>query len=200
MQICHWAHVYRIYSNKRRGAYLIFRATRAPLIWGWHLFKNCTRQIYFFYIYIRRYTLYQFLRTDTKLIVNGELREKFMRWKNPESFITRVKLSAVRATSFVVVEQLTIYNVQLILMSLSPHRGCGAYSRAVLINFFVPDAALIRGQLLFKGGAYSSKYSMQVYSFSADMNCTYVLVRLYLSCTVCWGKAKFWNFQNFELF
>ena len=29
-------------------------------------------------------------------------------------------------------------------MSLSPHRGCGAYSRATLINFFVPDAALIR--------------------------------------------------------
>ena len=55
MQIYHWAHVYRIYSNKRRGAYLIFRATRAPLIWGWHLFKNCTRQIYFFYIYIYIY-------------------------------------------------------------------------------------------------------------------------------------------------
>ena len=32
-------------------------------------------------------------------------------------------------------------------MSLSPHLGCGAYSRAgpvALINFFVPDAALIR--------------------------------------------------------
>ena len=41
----------------------------------------------------------------------------------------------------------TIYNVQSILMSLSPHRGCGAYSRAALINFFVPDAALIRGRL-----------------------------------------------------
>ena len=38
----------------------------------------------------------------------------------------------------------TIYNVQAILMSLSPHRGCGAYSRAALINFFVPDVALIR--------------------------------------------------------
>ena len=126
----------------------------------------------YIYIYIRRYTFYQFLWTDTKLIVNLELREKFMRWKKPESFITRVKLSAVRVTSFVVVEQLTIYNVQLILMSLSPHRGCSAYSRAVLINFFVPDAALIRGQRLFKGGAYSSKYSMQVYSFSADTNCT----------------------------
>ena len=37
----------------------------------------------------------------------------------------------------------TIYNVKSILMSLSPHRGCGAYSRA-LINFFVPEVALIR--------------------------------------------------------
>ena len=45
----------------------------------------------------------------------------------------------------------TIYNVQSILMSLSPHRGCGAYSRAAFINFFVSSrcgaysrAALIR--------------------------------------------------------
>ena len=38
----------------------------------------------------------------------------------------------------------TIYNVQSILMSLSTHRACGAYSRAALIDFFVPDAALIR--------------------------------------------------------
>ena len=28
----------------------------------------------------------------------------------------------------------TIYNVESILMSLSPHRGCGAYSRAALIR------------------------------------------------------------------
>ena len=35
---------------------------------------------------------------------------------------------------------------------------CGAYSRAALINFFVPDAALIRGRRLIEGGAYSSKY------------------------------------------
>ena len=32
------AYVYRIYSNKRRGAYLIFRATSAALIWGRRLF------------------------------------------------------------------------------------------------------------------------------------------------------------------
>ena len=40
--------------------------------------------------------------------------------------------------------------------------GCGAYLRAVLINFFVPDAALIRGRLLIEGGAYSSKYVILV--------------------------------------
>ena len=40
--------VYRIYSNKRRGAYLIFRATSAALIRGRRLFKHCTRHIYFF--------------------------------------------------------------------------------------------------------------------------------------------------------
>ena len=44
----------------------------------------------------------------------------------------------------------TVYNVQSILMPLSPRRGCGAYSRAALINFFVPDAALIRGRRLFE--------------------------------------------------
>ena len=50
-------HNYRIYSNKRHGAYLIFRATSAALIRGRRLFKHCTRQIYFFYIFIQRYTL-----------------------------------------------------------------------------------------------------------------------------------------------
>ena len=72
---------YRIYSNKRRGAYLIFRATSAALIRGRRLFKHCTRQIYFFYIFIQRYTFYLliFLWTDSKLIVNLELREKFTR-------------------------------------------------------------------------------------------------------------------------
>ena len=92
---------YRIYSNKRRGAYLIFRATSAALIRGRRLFKHCTKQIYFFYIFIQRYTFYLliFLWNDTKLIVNLELREKFTRWKKPESFmITRAKISAVRAS------------------------------------------------------------------------------------------------------
>ena len=70
---------YRIYSNKRRGAYLIFRATSAALIRGRRLFKHCTRQIFFSYIFIQHYTFYLliFLWTDTKLIVNLELREKF---------------------------------------------------------------------------------------------------------------------------
>ena len=100
---------YRIYSNKRRGAYLIFRATSAALIWGRCLFeaqrrclfKHCTRQIYFFFIFIQRYIFYLliFLWTDTKLIKNLELREKFTRWKKTESFvITRAKISTVRAS------------------------------------------------------------------------------------------------------
>ena len=82
--------VYRIYSNKRRGAYLIFRATSAALIRGRRLFKHCTRQIYFFYIFIQRYTFYLLISqwTDTKLIVNLELR----------------------ANSFVVVEQFTTFS------------------------------------------------------------------------------------------
>ena len=58
---------YRIYSNKRHGAYLIFRATSAALIRGRRLFKNCTIDIYFFCIFIQRYTFYLliFLWTDT---------------------------------------------------------------------------------------------------------------------------------------
>ena len=93
------------------GAYLIFRAISAALIRGQRLFKDCTREIYFYYIFIQRYTFHLliFLWTDTKLIMNLELREKF-----------------------------------------TPHRGCGAYSRAVLINFFVPGEALIGGRRLFE--------------------------------------------------
>ena len=57
------------------GAYLIFRATSAALIQGRRLFKHCTRQNYFFYIFIQRYTFYLliFLWTDPKVIVNLEL-------------------------------------------------------------------------------------------------------------------------------
>ena len=59
--------------------------------------------------------------------------------------ITRAKISAVRANSFVVVEQFSVFP---------------GYSKAVLINFFVPDAALNEGRRLIEGGAYSSKYGM----------------------------------------
>ena len=75
VQLQQWCR-YRIYSNKYRGAYLIFRATSAALIRGQRLFKHCTRQIYIFYILIQRHTFYLllFLWTDTKLIANLELR------------------------------------------------------------------------------------------------------------------------------
>ena len=90
-----------IYSNKRRGAYLIFRTKSAALIRGRRLFKHCTRQIYFFYIFIQRYNFYLliFPWPDTKLIVNLKLREKVTRRKKGESLmITRAKISAVRAS------------------------------------------------------------------------------------------------------
>ena len=133
-------------------------ATSAALIRGRHLFEGgaylkivpdkFTFSIYYLLI---------FVWTDTKLILNLELREKFTQWKKPEleSFmITRAKLSAVTGAHGGESELLcrcgTIYNVQSILMSLSSHRGCGAYSRAGHINFFVPDAGLIRGRSLFE--------------------------------------------------
>ena len=84
-----------------RAALINFFVPDAALIRGRRLFKHCTRQIYFFYIFIQQYTFYLliFLWTDTKLIVNLELREKFTRWKkNREFTITRAKLSAVRAS------------------------------------------------------------------------------------------------------
>ena len=63
--------IYRIYSNKGCGAYLIFRSTSAALIGRRRLFKNCSGQIYFFYIFIQWYTFYLliFLWNYTKLIV-----------------------------------------------------------------------------------------------------------------------------------
>ena len=101
------------YSNKRRSAYLIFRTPSAALIRGRCLFKHCTRQIYFLYIFIQRYAFYSliFLWTDTKSRITREIHAL----KRPESFmITRAKISAVSIRC------------------------------AALINFFVPDAALIR--------------------------------------------------------
>ena len=55
--------------------------------------------------------------------------------------ITRAKISAVRANSFVVYSSFPGYTEYL---EEAPHRGCGAYPRAALINFIVLDAALIR--------------------------------------------------------
>ena len=135
---CAWER-YRIYWNKCCGAYLIFRATSAALIRGRRILKNCIRQIYFFYIIIQWYAFYLliFLWTDTKLKVKLELLEKFTQWKKPESFmITRVKLSAVRANSFVVVEQFS------------------ALSQFWCHCLRIRGAALIRGRRLFEGGAY----------------------------------------------
>ena len=74
------------YSNKRCSAYLIFRATSAALIQGQRLFEGSaylnidpdkfTFSINYFH---SRHTFYLliFLWTDTKLIVNLELQEKF---------------------------------------------------------------------------------------------------------------------------
>ena len=109
------------------------------------LFKNCPRQIYFFYIFIQQYTFYLliFLWTGTKLIVNLELREKFTQWKKPREFHDN-EIEIISGENELLCRCGTIYNVQSILISLSPHWGCGAYSRAALINFFVTDAALIR--------------------------------------------------------
>ena len=106
-----WKLTYRIYSNKRRGAYFIFCAKSAALIRGRRLFKHCTGQIYFFYIFIQRYTFYLliFLWTDTKLIVNQELRQKFTRWKKTRLFHDNESELLCRCG--------TIYNVQSISMS-----------------------------------------------------------------------------------
>ena len=65
--------------------YLIFRATSAALVRGRRLFEGgnylniVPHKFTFFYIFIQRYTFYLliFLWTDTKLIVDLELREKF---------------------------------------------------------------------------------------------------------------------------
>ena len=57
--------------------------------------------MYFFYIFIQRYTFYLliFLWNNTKPVVDLELRDKFTRWKKAESFmITRAKISAVRTS------------------------------------------------------------------------------------------------------
>ena len=59
--------VYTVFTRISAAALISFFAPQVP-----RLFKHCTRQIYFFYIFIQRYTFYLliFLWTGTKLIVN----------------------------------------------------------------------------------------------------------------------------------
>ena len=63
VQIPGWKYVYRIYSNKRRGAYLIFRATSAAGIRG--------RRIYFFrspsWLFLYFYSTVHFLPVNSPL-------------------------------------------------------------------------------------------------------------------------------------
>ena len=79
---------YRIYSNKRRSAYLISPATSAALIRGRRLFKHCIRQIYFFHIFIQRYTFYLliFLWTDTKVIKKSRITREIHAVKKTREF------------------------------------------------------------------------------------------------------------------
>ena len=60
----------RVHTRISAAAFiLVLRFTSAALIRGRRLFKNCTGQIYFFYMFIQRYSFYllMFLWTDTKL-------------------------------------------------------------------------------------------------------------------------------------
>ena len=95
-----------------------------------HLISNTALHITFLSLY-----LLIFLWTDTKLIVNLELREKLTRWK-------KLRGSWQEEQKYQRWE----------------HCGCGACSRAALINFVVSDPALIQGSCLIEGGAYLSKY------------------------------------------
>ena len=83
-------YTYRIYSNKHHGAYVIFHATSAALVRGQRLFDSGAYLIivpdkFTFSIndFSQQYTFYLliFLWAYTKLIVNLELRQKFMWWK-----------------------------------------------------------------------------------------------------------------------
>ena len=58
--------------------------------------------------------------------------------------ITRAKISAVRANSFVVVEQFGVFPGYTASSNKCRIGG------AALINFFVPEAALVRGRRLFE--------------------------------------------------
>ena len=57
-----------------------------------------------------------------------------------------------------------------------PHRSCGAYSKAALINFSTPCAALNRGRRLFGGGAYLFKISnLEITDFEITRRINYSL-------------------------
>ena len=74
--------------------------------------------------------------------------------KKPESFmITRAKMSAVRANSFVVVEQFIVFF--LVMRNSSNRRRIGG---AALIRGWRLLTFLSQMRRLFEGGAYSSKY------------------------------------------
>ena len=79
---------YHIYSNKRRGAHIIFPVTNVALSRGRRLFKHCTRKIYFFYIFIQRYTFYLliFFWTDTKLIKKSTITREIHAVKKTREF------------------------------------------------------------------------------------------------------------------
>ena len=74
--------------------------------------------------------------------------------------ITRAKISAVRANSFVVVEQFIVFF--LVIRNSSNNRRIGG---AALIRGRRLFTFLFQMRRLFEGGAYSSKYSMP-FSFS----------------------------------
>ena len=93
------------------------------------LFEHCTRQIYIFYISIQRHTfcLLIFLWTDTKLIVNLELRRNLRGEKTWEFHDKESENISGESTG-----------------------GAALIRERPLLTFFVPDAALIRGRRLIE--------------------------------------------------
>ena len=75
-----------------------------------------------------------------------------------KSRITR-EIHAVKKTQeFCDNESENISGESKLLCRCGPISVFPGYSRAALINLFVPDAVLIWGRRLIEGGAYSSKY------------------------------------------
>ena len=48
------------------------------------------------------------------------------------------------------------------ILEQAPHQSCSAHSRAALINFSAPCAALNRGRRLCGSDSYSSKYGLYI--------------------------------------